>query len=149
MYCTACYSGLKVGPVLKSYPFGLKEMSFCQKFWFSNPYIFAVWCCKPLMFQTIIIWSKRIHSLKYQRSSTLNYKEIGIRKLEFVAKTQFQSLHLYLITYIVYKDIFKYLKRRKNGILAFLCSNASRPSTYSNLLYSCYAIFLDSVGKIY
>ena len=33
--------------------------------------------------------SNRIHSLKYQRSPTLNCKDIGIRKSGFVAKTQF------------------------------------------------------------
>ena len=35
-------------------------------------------------FKTYIIWSKRIHSLKYLRSTTL---DIRFRKVEFVAKT--------------------------------------------------------------
>ena len=34
---------------------------------------------------------KRIHSLKYLRSLTLKCKDIEIRKLEFVAKTQHQT----------------------------------------------------------
>ena len=41
------------------------------------------------MFQTFIILSKRIHSLKYLRSTTLESKDIGFRKAEFVAKTHF------------------------------------------------------------
>ena len=46
-------------------------------------------CCKILVFQTQIIWSNRIHSLKYQRSQTLGSKDIEIRKVELVTKTQF------------------------------------------------------------
>ena len=38
-----------------------------------------------------IIFSHRIHSLKYPRSTTLGPKDIGIRKLKFVAKTPFLS----------------------------------------------------------
>ena len=41
------------------------------------------------IFQTIINWSKMIDSLKCLRSPTLKCKEIGIRKSEFVTKTQF------------------------------------------------------------
>ena len=66
-----------------------KELSFSHKFWFSNWYTFATWWCWPLIFQTIIIWSKIVHSLKYLRSPTLKCKDIGIRKSEFVTKTQF------------------------------------------------------------
>ena len=61
---------------------------FCHKFWNYNPYIFAIWWCKPLIFQTIILWN----SLKYLRSPTLNCIGIGTRKSEFSAKTQFLSL---------------------------------------------------------
>ena len=38
-------------------------------------------------FQTI--WSDRIHSLKYKRSTTAGCKDKRIRKTEFVARTQF------------------------------------------------------------
>ena len=41
------------------------------------------------MVQHFNIWSNRIHSLKYLWSSTLDCKDIRIRKLEFVIKTQF------------------------------------------------------------
>ena len=64
-------------------------MSHCHKLWFSNPYIFGTQCHKSLIFQTYIIWSNKSHNLKCQRSTTLKSKKIGIRKLEFVAKTQF------------------------------------------------------------
>ena len=36
------------------------------------------------------VWTKIIHILKYLRSLTLKCKDIGIRKSEFVTKTQFQ-----------------------------------------------------------
>ena len=38
-----------------------------------------------------LIWWNRIHSLKYLRSTTLCCKDIGVRKLEIAAKTQFLS----------------------------------------------------------
>ena len=43
----------------------LKELSLCHKFSFCKTYIFAALWCKPLIFQTYIIWSNIIHSLKY------------------------------------------------------------------------------------
>ena len=36
-----------------------------------------------------IILENRIHSLKYQMATTLGSLDLGIRKLEFVAKPQF------------------------------------------------------------
>ena len=54
-----------------------------------KPHIFKTRCCKPLIFQTQIIWSKRIHSLKNLRSATFGSKDIVIRKSEYVLKTQF------------------------------------------------------------
>ena len=41
----------------------IKELSLCHKFNFCNPYIFATWWCKPLIFKTYIIWSNSIYSL--------------------------------------------------------------------------------------
>ena len=29
--------------------------NFCHKLWYVNPFIFATWCCKPMIFQTLII----------------------------------------------------------------------------------------------
>ena len=45
------------------------------------------------LFQTYIIWYNRIHCLKYLRSTTSGCKDIRIRKLEFVTKTQFLLLN--------------------------------------------------------
>ena len=63
-----------------------KELSLCHKLWIYNPYIFRTQCRKSFIFQTYIIWSNRIHSLKYQRSTTLESKDIGFRKEEFCGK---------------------------------------------------------------
>ena len=65
------------------------------------PYIFGTQCRKSLIFQTCIIWSNRIHSLKYLRSTTLESEDIGFRKAEFVAKTQFllQKFNVLKITF--------------------------------------------------
>ena len=68
-----------------------KELSLCYKLKLSNPYILVISWCKPLIFQTQIILSKKIYSLKFLRSMTLGCKYIGIIKSEFVAKTQFLS----------------------------------------------------------
>ena len=70
-----------------------KELSLCHKLWFSNPNIFGTHCRKPLIFQTYIFRSNKSHSLKFQIFTKLESKDIGIRKLEFVAKSQF----LYII----------------------------------------------------
>ena len=67
----------------------VKELSFCHKLKFSNPYIYGTWCCRLLIFQTKIIWCNKIRSLKYLRSTTLGCRHIEIRKSEFVTKTQF------------------------------------------------------------
>ena len=48
-----------------------KEVNFCHILKFSNTYICVIWWCKPFIFQTLTVWSNIIHSLKYQRSATL------------------------------------------------------------------------------
>ena len=69
-------------------------ISLCSKIYhkleLSNLYFCATWKCKPLKYQTLIIWSNNIHSLKYLWSTTL-----GSKDKRFVAKTQF--LHVYLL----------------------------------------------------
>ena len=70
----------------------LTELSLCHKLKFSNPYIFETWWCKPLVFQTKIIWASRLHSFKYLRSTTFGCKDIMIRRLKCVAMTQFLSM---------------------------------------------------------
>ena len=63
----------------------------------------STWCCKPLKFQTNAHCSYIIHILKYQRSTTLGCKDIGIIKSEFVAKIENKETLIFLGT-------FKYLK---------------------------------------
>ena len=75
------------------------ELSLCHKLKFSNPYIFSTWQYKPLIFQTQIIWSNRIYSLKYLISTTLAGKDIVVNKLEFVTKTQFFEIFREIISY--------------------------------------------------
>ena len=103
----------------------LKELSFCHKLKSSNPNIFSAWWCKALIFQTLIILSISINSLKYLRSSTLGYKDIEIRKSEFVAKIQFLSGSaknilwlLTLFTKHVYRRVCEEYKQ--NSIIMFL-----------------------------
>ena len=59
----------------------LKELSLCHKLKFSNPYIFAILKCISLIFQTQIISSNIIHSLKYLRSVSLGCKDIENQSL--------------------------------------------------------------------
>ena len=62
-------------------------MEFLPQASIYNPYQLALWWCKPLIFQTRIIWSNRIDS--YQGLRHFIAKILGNRKSEFVAKTQF------------------------------------------------------------
>ena len=86
-----------------------KELSFCHKLWFYNRHTFSTWWCKPLIFQTIIIWSKMIHSLKYLRSPTIKCKDIGIRKSELVTKTKFlwEKYDFNQLSNIAWEDNFR------------------------------------------
>ena len=54
---------------------------------FSYPYIFATICRRPWIFQTIHSVRSNSVSLKYQSFIPLGWKDIGIRKIEFVATT--------------------------------------------------------------
>ena len=58
-------------------------------FFFTQTWFFQYLCnlMLLLLFHTFLF--NRIHGLKYQRSTTLGYKDIGIRKSVLVAKTQF------------------------------------------------------------
>ena len=63
--------------------------------------------CKLLIFQTQTICYNRNHSLKYLSSTTLGSVDIGIRKFEFVTKTQFLCPPIIVI---VLKTIFGTMK---------------------------------------
>ena len=85
--------------------FCIKKLNFCHKLKSSDPNFFATWWCKPMIFQTQIILSISINSLKYLRSTTLGYKDIGIRKSDFVAKTQL------LYTILIINTNFNFQKK--------------------------------------
>ena len=73
----------------------IKELSFCNKLWFSNFNIVATQCRRPLIFQTMNSVRLSNVSLKYQRFTSSGCKDIGVTKTEFVAKTQFLYQLLY------------------------------------------------------
>ena len=64
-----------------------KDLTLSHKLWFSNPYIFAISCCKPLSFQTLAILSNRIIVWASTEYAVGLLKDIVIRKSEFSAKT--------------------------------------------------------------
>ena len=71
-----------------------KELSLYHKLRFSSPLIFSTLYRRPYIFQTINSVRSNYLSLKYQRYTPSVCKEVGIRKFEFVAKTQIlQSLY--------------------------------------------------------
>ena len=81
--------------------FRKKNPKLCHKLNFSNHFIFLTWWFTLLIFQTLIIWSHRILSLKYLRSKTQGCKDIGFRTSEFVAKTRFLSVQVACCDHIV------------------------------------------------
>ena len=66
-----------------------KELSFCHKLWVSNFKIVATQCRRPLIFQTLKDIRSNNVSLKYQSFTSKGCKDIGFKKTEFLAKTQF------------------------------------------------------------
>ena len=63
-------------------------MSFINSDYF-NPFIFYDQFCRPYIFQTMNSDGSKNQSLKYQRFMPSGIKDIGIRKMIFVAKIQF------------------------------------------------------------
>ena len=64
-------------------------IKFCRKPKFYNPYSFAILRCKPLIFQTKIIWSNRIQIFETSNVCKLGCKDKGSRNSEFVARTKY------------------------------------------------------------
>ena len=95
----------------------VKEVIFCHKLKLSNPYIFAICWRKPLIFQTLAILSIIIYSLKYQRSTTLGCKDIGILKIDFVTETHFLCNFLYKLERIYKTNIFQFSSRKLGGTI--------------------------------
>ena len=73
-----------------------KELNLCHKLFFSKPYIFGFQCRRPQIFQTMNSVRSNNISLKYKRFTTLDSKAKGIKKSEFVTKTQFLSNRKFL-----------------------------------------------------
>ena len=70
-----------------------KELSFCHKLYFSNLYIFATQCRMTFDISNYeFCLSLNNLSVKYQRFTSLDCKDTGIRQFEFVTKTQFLSI---------------------------------------------------------
>ena len=57
-----------------------KELSFCHKLWFSNSYNFATRFPRPLIFQTINSVRSNSLSLKNERLTSSDCKDIEVRK---------------------------------------------------------------------
>ena len=110
---------------------GLKELSLWNKIKYLNLNIFRIRCCKPLMFQTHIIWSNRIHSLKYLRTASFGSRDIVIRKSEFVAKTQF-----------LYKYVCRFRFKNVHNLLKNILKLASSVENILQLAAShCWTVF--------
>ena len=84
--CTICNSCI----VLKYFNLSpiRKQLKTSLRPWFSNPYIFTAWCCRPLLIQSKNSGRLKSQSFKYQRFATLGCKDIGIIRLESGARDQ-------------------------------------------------------------
>ena len=92
-----------------------KELSLWNKIKYLNLNIFRTRCCKPLIFQTQIILSNRIHSLKYLRSTTFGSKVIVIR---VCGK---DSIPLFILYFFIQNVMpSKKYKRKKSKILCLV-----------------------------
>ena len=69
-------------------------------------------------------------SLKYQRFTPSGYKDIGIRKFKFAAKTQFLCKSIYIYLYIVIRHgLFKFMHIELHTLFPF------RYKDYSNVTF--------------
>ena len=64
-YC--CPNQVSINTIEVKYFSNHKELNIRHKSFFVNPYIFATWWRKSMVFQSLNIWPNIIHSLKYQR----------------------------------------------------------------------------------
>ena len=102
-----------------------KNTQFCARlvsYWYE---IYAKFCAKRA-----ISWknSNRIFSLKYLRSSSLDWKDIAIRKSEFVAKTQF---HRYVMYHSCYNFENSFWPFKKNISLNYKITKEMNMINYS------------------
>ena len=90
-------------------------MSLCHKL--SNPYIFATRWCKPLIFQTKIIKSNKIHCLKYLRFKTFRFNILGLEYLSLWQKIIF-------FWYAFYEEM------KSNSLFYILCFKFFTPCIF-------------------
>ena len=85
-----------------------KENEFLRQTMNFFPNILATRCRRPLIFQTLNYVRSSSQSLKYRRFKLLDCKDKGIRKFEFVAKTQF-LYHYFVRPHLFSSGIVKIL----------------------------------------
>ena len=90
---TTAKKGLRMRLLVISFGIVKKELSLWHKLRFSYTYIFATQSRRPQIIQTMNYVKSNSISLKYQGFPPSDSQDIGIRKFEFVVKTQF----LYII----------------------------------------------------
>ena len=95
-----------------------------------------------MIFQTDIILFNRIHSLKYQTYRTLGSKDIGIRKLEYVAKTQFLLKHFFL-------SLSKRLTTFLFGIFLYERYYLLYCSLFGKSFYKCYGCKMSCLRNVF
>ena len=125
-----------------------KELSFCRKLYFSKLYIFATQSRRPLMFQTMNSVMPNNLSLKYQRFTSSDCKDIGINQFEFLTKTQL--LWSFNLVRKVYKKLvatsksmlYKKMKNTHSCILSPLAPDPIRVQSCVWCLFWTYRISL-------
>ena len=101
----------------QQYPLITKELSFCYKLSFSNPFIFSTRCCKVVLFQAYIIGSYRFYSLKYQTLITLGCKKIRIRKLVLGKFLYFDTKELSLCLKLKFSNLCRCQLKDSNFLI--------------------------------
>ena len=92
-------------------------------FWFSIPFILATQCRRPLIFQTLHYARPKNLSLRYQRFTPSDCKDIGIRRFELVGKLSFfkiswlgetPNINYCIVFYQIFKIKSKYEQNMKD-----------------------------------
>jgi len=106
------------GRIIKTlWKFPTKELSFCPKFQFYSTKISTTKWCIPFIFQTYNVWSTRIHSLKYLRSTIFGY--LVSKKLGFKNASLLQRLNSFVSqnsNFLITKYIYIYISLQPDVI---------------------------------
>ena len=101
----------------------------------------------------LIIWSNRIHSWKYQRSTSLVSKDLQIRKVEFVTKTQllranYTSLkHFIWLKYYILSSTKIHCRSLSLNSNCFVYSIVSKSNNEENIVE--YLILLSFISCLF